>query len=325
MVASFRKIDYSLRPAKHAERRMLCEIFRNLRPFQPVEDYVYLGFGSLWFSDFIMFHRMLGIREMISIERSSGAKERFDANKPFNAITMDYRESSEALPDREWNRRHFVWLDYDDPLSPDMLLDTKIVANNAKSGSVFAISIQCMEAPEIEQAKRAEDGSEAITWFQTNFGNERVPDSVTEFDLIGWAYGELSRKMVISEIEAALSVRNISAENGEVIKFTPICDIEYEDGAKMSTLVGIFHAANEDSAIEECHFDKLDFLPDGVKSIRIDVPKLTIREIRFLEQLLPDLKAKKLKKTKGASIPSSEVEAFAKYYRYLPNFAVLES
>ena len=52
MSRSFERIDYSLRPAKHAERRMLCDVFRRLKPFGPVEDYVYVGFGSVWFSDF---------------------------------------------------------------------------------------------------------------------------------------------------------------------------------------------------------------------------------------------------------------------------------
>ena len=63
MVDSFRRIDYSLRPAKHAERRMLCDVFRRLTHFQPVETYCYVGFGSVWFSDFVLFHRALGVSE----------------------------------------------------------------------------------------------------------------------------------------------------------------------------------------------------------------------------------------------------------------------
>lgn len=322
MVSSFRKVDYSLRPAKHAERRMLCEIFRNLRPFQPVEDYVYVGFGSLWFSDFILFHRMLGIRDMVSIEKSSSAKGRFEANKPFNAIVMDYRDSSQALPAMNWDKRHFVWLDYDDPLTSSMLLDTCTVATQAKSGSIFSISVQCMQAPEIAEAAEADDGSTALSRFRAKFGDQRLSDALYEDDLIGWRYGNLIRSMIKNEIEAALAVRNSSSDHDDVVNFTPICEIEYEDGAKMTTLVGIFSSRRDQNLVDSCFFDKLDFLAHGKQLIRIGVPKLTIREIRLLEQLLPNIDKEK---ALAASIPEGEVNAFAKFYRYLPNFAVLES
>ena len=97
MKGSSNRIDFSLRPAKHAERRMMVEIFRKLRPFQAVEDYLYLGFGSLWFADFALFHRTLGIKEMLSMEREATQKSRFDEAKPFAAIKMDYRDSSKVL------------------------------------------------------------------------------------------------------------------------------------------------------------------------------------------------------------------------------------
>jgi hypothetical protein len=147
MTASWRKIDYSLRPAKHAERRILSEIFRRLRPFRPVEDYQYVGMGSLWFADFSLFHRALGIRDMISIESSpGGSRERFEANKPFGCITVDYRKSSEVLPELKWDQPYFIWLDYDDPLSVEMLLDMQTVATHALSGTTLAVTVQCHRA-----------------------------------------------------------------------------------------------------------------------------------------------------------------------------------
>ena len=55
-MSSFRRIDYSIRPAKHAERRMLCDIFRRLRPFGRIEDTSILDlvqYGFLTFPSFI--------------------------------------------------------------------------------------------------------------------------------------------------------------------------------------------------------------------------------------------------------------------------------
>ena len=96
MTSSFRKINYALRPAKHAARRMLCEIFGRVHPFQSVEQYVYVGFGSVWFQDFLLFHRHLGVSDMISIERDTRARDRIEANKPFRTVTVHYRRASRA-------------------------------------------------------------------------------------------------------------------------------------------------------------------------------------------------------------------------------------
>ena len=66
MAASYRKIDYRVRPAKAVERKMFVEILRKLSEFGRLEGYRYVGLGSLYFSDFKLFHRVLGFDSMIS-------------------------------------------------------------------------------------------------------------------------------------------------------------------------------------------------------------------------------------------------------------------
>ncbi|WP_412549856.1 O-methyltransferase [Sinorhizobium meliloti] len=46
MPASYREIDYRIRPGKHAERLMMVEAFRHLR-FGTVASYQYVGLGSV--------------------------------------------------------------------------------------------------------------------------------------------------------------------------------------------------------------------------------------------------------------------------------------
>jgi hypothetical protein len=90
----------------------------------------------------------------------------------------------------------------------------------------------------------------------------------------------------------------------------------------MTTVVGIFVVASENHIIEECGFRRLDFLPARGKIVRIRVPKITLREARSLEQKLPKIGGKALD---CKPIPASEARAFANLYRYLPNFAALET
>lgn len=322
MTASFRKIDYSLRPAKHAERRMLCEAFRQMRPFQPVEDYIYVGFGSVWFADFVLFHRALGIREMLSIEEVAGAKDRVEANKPFRAITVDYRHSSRVLPELDWNKRHFIWLDYDSPISEAVLHDIATVASHARSGSALAVSVQCQQAADVALAEEESEGPAAMARFRDRFGRERIPENVSEEDLYGWPFASLSRRMLHSEIEATLASRNAAATPQMAIQFNQIFNVEYQDGARMATICGVFVQQNENRLFEACGFGKLDFLPQDGNTFRIEIPKLTTREIRFLEQQLPRLAAGDVLAL--GAIPASDAGLYADLYRYFPNFAVLE-
>lgn len=320
MSGSFRKIDYSLRPAKHAERKMLVDVLRRLTPFQAVEDYCYIGFGSVWFSDFILFHRMLGINKMISIEQAEGARARFEENRPFN-INIEFGNSSTVLPRLDWSERVIAWLDYDDPLEPGMLQDVRSVANRVRSGSVLAVSVQCVKAPSLIDYQRDTDEGKmtAIERFRQTFGRERVPDDARDDDLAGWPYGTLSRRMLITEIELALAERNLSA--GTTLRFKSICEIEYQDDARMCTIVGAFVDEDEANRLEACAFERLDFMPATQRPIRIEMPKLTIRELRKIEQQLPKPVDRELDL---GSIPASDAEKFCRMYRYLPNFAVME-
>lgn len=321
MSSSFDKIDYSLRPAKHTERRMLSEIFRRLWPFQTVSDYVYVGFGAVTFSDFVLFHRALGVKQMISIEQNTESVDRVRDNIPFD-IAIDNRHSSLALRELEYKNRHIIWLDYDDKLLPSMLLDATTVASRACSGTVLAISFNCHNAAELAEAKSAEEDVSALDLFINRFGRDRVPTDVFEDDLHGWPYAKLGRSMFYSELQSALAVRNSGDSAEDVISFERICEIEYSDGAKMTTLIGVFCSESDSvDKLKACDFASLDFLPPDRNAIRIEVPKLTLREIRNLERQLP-ISSERLNL---GTIPSKDAKRFAALYRYLPNFAVTES
>ena len=326
MSDSFRRINYSLRPAKHAERRMLCDVFRRLAHFQPVETYQYVGFGSVWFSDFILFHRALGVRDMLSIEQAKQSERRFEANKPF-AIEMDFRPSSLVLPGLDYGRRQFIWLDYDDPITLDMVHDVAVVARRARSGTVLVVSVQCVRSPDIAQADREittdPNALSATNRFATRMNSDgvaRVGSGLEREQLSGWAFGELSRNIFYAEIDRLLASRCL-ATPGQSVSYKRICDFEYEDGAKMTTLALIFHNHEDAAKIEACRFDNLEFLSPSGEAVFIPTPKLTPREFRHLESQLP-LPA-------GASldighIPLAETERFAEMYRYFPNFVAAE-
>ena len=303
---------------------MLCDVFRKLAAFDPVETYRYVGFGSVWFSDFVLFHRALGIRDMLSIEQAVASRERFEANKPF-AINIDFRPSTLVLPEMLYDRRQFIWLDYDDTISTEMLHDVATIAARASSGTVLVVSVQCMRAPDLAEAERARlTDPESLSGeerFRQRLGPDRVPAELNREDLFGWSFGALSRDMFYAEIERSLETRRLS-DSPNSVSYRQICDFEYEDGAKMTTLALAFFKDEEENKLNACRFDNLEFLnPDG-KPVYIPTPKLTLREFRHLESQLPLPEGEDLN---IGHIPVGEARGFASMYRYLPNFAVVES
>jgi hypothetical protein len=79
---SYETINYDLRPAKSIERKMMAEALQALTLFAPMKEYSYRGFGSPYFTDFSLVHRVLGIRNMESIEKDEYNKGRFVFNRP---------------------------------------------------------------------------------------------------------------------------------------------------------------------------------------------------------------------------------------------------
>ena len=135
MAPSYRSIDYRIRPSKHVERVMLCEAFRRLR-FHVLEDYKYVGLGSVFFADFRIIHRSLGITRMLSIEKQENDSARFEWNKPYSGIEMLFGETEQRLSDVDFSEPTIIWLDYDGPLTRSVISDIRHVAHAASHGSV---------------------------------------------------------------------------------------------------------------------------------------------------------------------------------------------
>lgn len=321
-MASYRKIDYSLRAAKFAERKMLCEMFSRLRPFSPLGQYEYVGFGSIWFADHLLFHKSLGIENMISIERVRGHESRFEFNRPFGNIDIRIGEAMQHLPGLDWGRRTILWLDYDDPLSPGMLDDVRTVATRAGSGTALAVSVQAAQI-----ARPAEPGEEetdipivTVSGFKAWFGEGKTPTDLDARDLKGWRLARTVRSVLRSEVEEAVLARNVGLAQEDQMEFRQIGAFEYADNARMTTIVGVFVDPSEMEKFEACGFEELHYHRDDVRALRIEVPKLTPKEMRHLDSLLPGRPTPR----KIGAIPLKDAGFYAQLYRYLPNFASFE-
>ena len=95
---SFNAINYSLRPSKTIQRALVFAGVRALQSQMQLENLVYIGFGSIWFTDFTLAHKELLVDEMISIEAHEVGFRRAEFNRPFSGIRVLKGLSNEILP-----------------------------------------------------------------------------------------------------------------------------------------------------------------------------------------------------------------------------------
>lgn len=333
---SYQSINYALRPAKCVERKMLCEGFRHLSSFFRIENYRYIGFGSTYFSDFSLFHKALGITNMISIEKNKEDIDRFEFNKPFKCIELYLEDSNEVLPKLDWKVPTILWLDYDGNLTTSVLNDISVFCAKATPGSFIVVSVNA-HADKPNENNADPTISNTLNDFRLNrliqdVGRERIPFGVSGKDLNMAQKASVLRKIINNTIYETLSTRNggISIEE-EKVNYHQIINFTYQDGAKMLTVGGVIYTNGNFKTLNECEFNNLDFYRNTESEFKIGIPKLTFREIKLLDQKLPllnkngtpsnitDIEEKGLK-----AIPQEDIQNYMQIYRYFPNFAEAE-
>jgi len=324
VTGSYRQINYSLRPAKATERKMICEVLRRLYPFGKIETYRYVGFGSIYFSDFLLFHRALGMDDMLSIEKDAYAKECFEFNKPYNCVRVDYRPASEVLPELAWRSKTIVWLDYESKLDEIVLSDIESVCAKAPSGSVLLVTVNIQA--DVAHDETTQNEYTENTGLSFNIDDyrlhelrkrlgENVPPEVKGSDLRGKGLAVISHKVLNSIIEKALSARNGVLPKENKVIHRQIVYFQYNDGAPMLTIGWIFYEDRDTNKLDACSFSELNFVRHEDVAYTIKIPCLTMKEMRHLNTQLPKGEAVNL-----PGVPKSDIESYAELYRYFPAF-----
>ena len=98
MPGSDQNINYQIRPSKSIERKMMCELVKEIQIIQGTSELRYIGMGAKYFTDFLLFHNEFGVTDMISIEAERERAMRYEFNKPLKSIQMIYGTTNEVLP-----------------------------------------------------------------------------------------------------------------------------------------------------------------------------------------------------------------------------------
>lgn len=326
MATSFRSFNYALRPGKATERKMLVDAFRMLHPFQPIDQYEYIGFGSTSFVDFRLIHKDLGLRKLHSIEKDSNSKARFDFNKPFSCLKMSYGNSDDELPKLPWNGPSIVWLDYEGGFTKTVLADLATFSKKAQVGSVLVVTmnVEQLGAPgskEDEEAGEDARGDEIKT-LQEVVGSNQVPQEIRKGDFRGWGKADVYARIMHTQLAFFIHQANeLDSMRSKASYCEQFVYFHYEDNAKMATIGWVLRDKRKESKAAISFLSSLEFYtPRGKEAFKIEPPVFTHKELLHLETQVPLTK----KGIKMAGIPESDLQQYAKIYKYYPAYVEAE-
>ncbi|WP_280171112.1 O-methyltransferase [Agrobacterium pusense] len=309
-MASFDSINYSLRPNKHIERSVVFENISRLTLCLGLKRQVYIGFGSVWFTDFQIAHRTLAIEDMRSMEKDPIGYARATFNVPFKTVKVLDKKSSDALPilrsDTAINARPWlIWLDYDAALSEDIIADIDYVIEHCPTNTMFLITFSANEKAYGKPRHRAKR-LEALL-------GDVVPEDLADEDVNAQLAETLAQ--CVGDYMVA-KAETIARPGGFLSAFNMV----YTDTATMITVGGVLPAVGARSTAREM-ISSADW--GGKVNGRIEAPHLTLREASMLQSQLPHPKAltrASIKKL-GFDLRDEQIASFQKYYKYYPSFA----
>jgi len=253
-----------------------------------VTDYRYVGFGSPYYADFILFHKYLYISRMTCLEKNP-IKERMQFNKPYKFIDLKMISAYEYIPMIPKSRPVLVWLDYDSSLEINMLedIDGFIQRSPEKSILMFTVDARA-KLPEDEydpSLSKHEELKKTVDHYNEHY-QKYIGKTLVANDLFEPNYPSI--------LAIILKQKILEAMDGRAdLSFIQLFNFLYADNAPMLTLGGVLiNNKDKDNYIKN-NFENINFICQGDSPIKINVPPLTDRERKWIDSNLVGIKSKK--------------------------------
>lgn len=312
-----KKINYSLRPAKSIERRMLADIYAAVSRHLSFENAAYVGFGSFWFNDFRLFHNRFGIQEMHSIERDTNHAKRYDFNRPFGCVKVHMGHSNQVLQTLDsWSKPALIWLDYEGSISPEVLVDLETIARRLVHPAMLVVTLRadfkCLTVDKGEGETIFESRKRALSEL---CGETNVPFPL-EVDALDEARMPKTFSTVMQLVLSRTFGERVAVGDASCPALRQLATLVYADETRMATSVFLIAPAADLAVIPAHDLEGLTFC-QGEEVFEIVAPRVTFIEARAMARCLPGPSPEYA----SIEVPQADKEAFEKFYRYFPVFA----
>ena len=309
-MASFDEINFAIRPNKNVERKLIFEALAALEPLFPFAEYQYVGFGLMWFADFLLAHRVLGITQMTSIQYGTEFAQRARFNAPYRCIKVEEGDAAVVLPGLPLERGPGVlWLDYESTI--DRVLDE---LSRLCSGSVLIVTANAgKERVEIKgEAERGVRQEEAFRSAVGDLAPAVFPPDFFDAD----KYPANVASTLLNHLTHSTRVA------GRDERFVTMFNFSYRDTAPMVTVGGMIANAADRERLRRAGLNVRLPFAQALEQTVIAVPPLTTREKLALDQLFPAQEAPSDDQIAelGFTLKRAHVEAYHRYYARYPLF-----
>lgn len=268
----------------------------------------------MWFSDFVLIHKSLGISDMVTIESQKSRKNRVEFNKPFACIAVRMEEAATALGEILNEKPSLVWLDYDGSLEKAMTGDIETAVGAMSSGSMLLVTVNAMVGQlwnkKMEDEELAPEAYLAAICDDTSLIQQR--DRLTRND-----FPALAAEIIHKRVKSAVLDKKPGCE------YVPIWTYRYADDADMITVGGMVADAEDRTKFDASYATNLQFVT-GDKIFDIELPVLTEKEKRALDKLLPSATALD-PDTLEFELRPTELAAYQRFYLEYPIFNEMAS
>jgi hypothetical protein len=304
-------ISYDLRPAKQSERGMLVDVLKIGGDCGlGIREYRYVGMGANRFYDFMLLHKYLGVRDMVSLEHDEDMYARAVYSVPYRFIDVRHTTVIEFLANDRTDKPEILWLDYDGGIGPDIVADIMNMAGRLKQGDFCFITVS---GPPPRVLDRSSD-AERLTHIRETMGD--VAGEVTLEDVERSSFPLAVHKILYAAFRNAFATRRDGT-------FVPLVQVEYADSMPMVTLGGALLSDGAASAYRRRM--KLAF-----PYLSTDVPRLyDIRSFNLTERersLFDRASTAQTKRSpewnalKKLGFKEADFKAYNELIRYLPRY-----
>jgi hypothetical protein len=309
-LGSFEEINYLLRPSKQVERKLFVEVLHRLAlAGYELPSYTYLGMGSIYFADFLLFHKYLYIDRMICAEDGDIPK-RMKFNRPFQGVQLHLEPISDIVPRLKRNTKYLVWLDYDYELDGTVIDDVAAFIGALAPGSILIVTVNAHSRwTEEDRYNDAVTAKKTIVERTTAEIGKYYRGEITTASIskkkLPILYANVLRQLIIQETQRRPN-----------FAFIELFNFRYADGHQMVTLGGILDEPSAEGRVTDAGVFDLDFVTPGVDPLEISVPPLTGRERAWLDR------NSNMKNSKNAvfEIRQTHLNNYRKFARHYPVF-----
>lgn len=304
-------ISYDLRPAKQSERGILVDLLKLGGDCGlPIRDYRYIGMGANRFYDYLLLHRYLGLRNMVSLEHDQDMFERAKFNVPFKFIDVRNTTVAQFLAADTEVTPDIFWLDYDGGIGPHIVADIASMSTRLKLGDFCFVTV--FGGPPAVMNKMSD--SDRLIELKDKLHD--LAGSVTLADVEKSEFPGAVHKILMAAFQNAFAPRLDG-------KFVPLLQVEYADSLPMVTVGGGFLADGTATSYRQRVKASLPFLnTTGTALYEIRSLHLTERERSIFDRAVTSSTSRSQERNtlKRLGFKEAEIAAYKELIRYLPRY-----